>query len=102
MAGAEKNAARRGQSLVFMEESSLSERPTVLYTREPRGHTPVVQYRSNWQQLSAIAGPAFYRFCFRFFPGTIHAPRVVESLKALRTQPRRRQLIIVRDGLGAH
>lgn len=102
MAGSKKNAARRGQTLVFIDESGVSERPTVLRTWAPRGQTPVIQYSFNWQQLSAIAGLSFWRFYFRFFPGTIRAPQVVEFLKALRAQLRGRSLLIVWDGLGAH
>ena len=102
MAGAKKNAARRGQTIVFIDESGVSERPTVLRTWAPRGQTPVIQYSFNWQQLSAIAGLSFWRFYFRFFPGTIRAPQVVEFLKTLRAQLRGRPLLIVWDGLGAH
>jgi transposase len=102
LAGSKKNAARRGQTIVFIDESGVSERPTVLRTWAPRGQTPVIQYSFNWQQLSAIAGLSFWRFYFRFFPGTIRAPQVVEFLKALRAQLRGRRLLIVWDGLGAH
>ncbi|MCL4762495.1 MAG: transposase [Burkholderiales bacterium] len=52
--------------------------------------------------MSAIAGLSFWRFYFRFFPGTIRAPQVVEFFKALRTQLRDRPLLIVWDGLGAN
>ena len=76
----------------------VSERPTVLRTWAPCGQTPVIQYSFNKQQMSAIAGPSFWRFYFRFFPGTIRAAQVVEFLKALRGRP----LLSVWDGLGAH
>lgn len=102
MAGAKKNAARRGQTIVFIDESGLSERPTVVRTWAPRGQTPVIQYSFNWKQLSAIAGLSFWRFYFRFFPGTIRAPQLVEFLQALRRQLRYHPLLIIWDGLGTH
>ncbi len=80
----------------------MSERPTVARTWAPRGHTPVIQYSFNWKQLSAVAGLTFWRFYFRFFPGTIRAPQLVEFLKALRTQLRGKPLLIIWDGLNTH
>ena len=38
---------------------------------------------------------------FRLFPGTIKGPQIVEFLKALRAQIKRK-LLIVWDGLGVH
>lgn len=71
-------------------------------TWAPRGQTPVIQYSFNWKQLSAVAGLTFWRFYFRFFPGTIRAPQLLEFLRALRTQLRGRKLLIIWDGLGTH
>jgi transposase len=102
LADAKKNAARRGQTIVFIDESGLSERPTVARTWAPRGQTPVIQYSFNWKQLSAIAGLTFWRFYFRFFPGTVRSPQLVEFLQALRAQLRGKRLLIVWDGLGTH
>src|SRR3979411_434231 len=51
-----KNAARLGQTIVFVDESGLSERPHRCRTWAPRGHTPVLQYHFNWKTLSAMAG----------------------------------------------
>jgi transposase len=102
LAEAKKNAAARGQTIVFIDESGLSERPTVARTWAPRGQTPVIQYSFNWKQLSAIAGLTFWRFYFRFFPGTIRTPQLLEFLQALRAQLRGRKLLIVWDGLNTH
>src|SRR5436853_5860156 len=93
LAGAKKNAAARGQTIVFIDESGLSERPTVARTWAPKGKTPVLQYSFNWKQISAIAGLTFWRFYFRFFPGTIRAPQLVEFLQGLRTQLRGRRAL---------
>jgi len=101
LAGAKKNAAKQGQTIVFVDESGLSERPTRVRTWAPRGHTPVLQYSFSWHQLSAIAGVTFWQFYFRLFPGSIKGPQVVEFLRALRAQidgP----LLIIWDGLRVH
>ena len=48
-----------------------------------------------------IAGVSFWRFYFRFFPGSIKSPQVVEFLKALHKTIGGR-LLIVWDRLQAH
>lgn len=102
MAGAKKNAAATGRTIVFVDESGLSERPTVVRTWGLRGQPPVLQYSFNWKQLSAIAGLTFWRFYFRFFAGAMRAAQLVAFLQALRQQLRGRKLLIIWDGLGTH
>lgn len=70
-------------------------------TWAPVGQTPVLQYSFTWKQLSVIAGISFHRFYFRLFPGAIKAPQMVEFLKALKRQIRRK-LLIIWDGLPVH
>lgn len=101
LAGAKKNAVKQGRTIVFVDESGLSERPTRTRTWAPRGETPVLQYHFNWHQLSVMAGITWWRFYFRLFPGPVRAPQVVEFLKALRAQLRR-PLLVIWDGLPAH
>lgn len=101
MADIKKNAVKQGRTIVFVDESGLSERPTRTRTWAPRGETPVLQYHFNWHQLSAMAGITWQRFYFRLFPGSIKGPQVVEFLKALRRQLRG-PLLIIWDGLPAH
>jgi transposase len=98
---AQKKACREGRTIVFVDETGLSERPTRVKTWAPKGHTPVLQYSFNWKQLSAIAGISFWQFYFRLFPGTIRGPQIVEFLKAL-AQQIRNKLLIIWDGLPAH
>jgi transposase len=92
---------REGRVIVFVDESGLSERPTRVRTWAPPGQTPVLQYSFSWKQLSAIAGLTFWNFYFRFFPGSIKAPQLVEFLSA-RTRQIEGKLLIVWDGLKAH
>lgn len=61
----------------------------------------MLQYSFNWQQLSLIAGVTYWRFYFRFFPGAIKGPQIVEYLKALKATIHGK-LLIIWDGLPAH
>ena len=61
----------------------------------------MLQYSFNWQQLSLIAGVTYWRFYFRFFPGAINGPQIVDYLKAL-TATIHGRLLIIWDGLPAH
>ena len=96
-----KNCENQRRVIVFVDESGLSERPTRVRTWAPVGQTPVLQYSFTWKQLSVIAGITFTRFYFRLFPGAIKAPQMVEFLKALRRQIRRK-ILIIWDGLPVH
>ena len=51
-----KDAARQGQTIVFIDESGLSERPHRCRTWAPRGQTPVLEFNFNWHRFSVIAG----------------------------------------------
>ena len=101
MAGDKKIAARQGRIIVFIDESGLSERPCRARTWAPKGHTPVLQYSFSWKQLSVIAGVSFWRFYFRFFPGSIKSQQIVEFLKAI-SKTIGKKLLIVWDRLQAH
>jgi transposase len=101
LAGSKKNARRRGQTIVFIDESGLSERPTLVRSWAPVGQPPVIQYSFHWTQLSAIAGISFWRFYFRFFAGAIRTAQLLEFLKALRVHLRG-PLLIVWDRLNVH
>ena len=101
MAGDKKIAARQGRIIVFIDESGLSERPCRARTWAPRGQTPVLQYSFSWKQLSVIAAVSYWRFYFRFFPGSIKSPQVVQFLKALH-RTIGKKLLIVWDRLQAH
>lgn len=101
LAEVKKNAAIEGRTIVFIDESGLSERPTRVRTWAPRGETPVLQYSFNWKQLSVIAGVSVWQFYFRLFEGSIRGPQLVLFLKALRQQIKGK-LLIIWDGLKAH
>jgi hypothetical protein len=83
LAGVKKKAKNEGRTIVFIDESGLSERPHRCRTWAPRGQTPVLQYHFNWKTLSAMAGVTWWNFYFRLFPGSIRSPQVVEFLSHL-------------------
>lgn len=101
MAPVKKNAAREGRTIVFVDEAGLSERPHRVRTWAPRGQTPVLQLNFNWKRLSVIAGVTVWTFYFRLYPGTIKSLQIVDFLRHLRRQLRRK-LLIIWDGLKAH
>ena len=101
LAGGKKKATAQGQTIVFVDESGLSERPHRCRTWAPRGKTPVLQYHFNWNQLSAIAGVTWWSFYFRLYPGTIKTPQVIEFLLHLMRHVPGKMLVIW-DGLKAH
>jgi hypothetical protein len=101
VAGAKKNAACLGQTIVFVDESGLSERPHRCRTWAPRGQTAVLQYHFNWKWLSAMAGVTWWNFYFRLFPGTVCSPQVVVFLEhLLRHVPGK--VLVIWDRLGPH
>jgi len=101
LAGVKKKAKNEGRTIVFIDESGLSERPHRCRTWAPRGQTPVLQYHFNWKTLSAIAGVTWWNFYFRLFPGAIRSPQIIQFLAhLLRHIPGK--LLIVWDGLPAH
>lgn len=101
LACAQKKAKREGRTIVFIDESGLSERPSVARTWSLRGQTPILQHSFTWKQLSAIAGLSFWQFYFRFFPGAIRSEQIIEFLGALKRQIKHK-LLIIWDGAAIH
>ena len=101
LGGAKKNAQKRGQTIVFVDESGLSERPHRVRTWAPRGQTPVLQFPFNGKTLSVIAGITWWRFYFQLFPGAIKGPQIIEFLEHL-MRHLRRPLLVIWDGLPGH
>ncbi len=101
MAGVKKDAARKGQTIVFVDESGLSERPHRYRTWAPRGETPVLQYHFRWKTLSLAAGFTWWNFYFKLYPGPIKAPQIIDFLTHL-LRHLRRPLLVIWDGLPGH
>jgi transposase len=92
---------REGRTIIFIDESGLSERPHRVRTWAPRGQTPVLQYHFNWKMLSAAAGMTWRNFYFRLYPDSIRAPQVVDFLAHLLRQVRGK-LLVLWDRLPGH
>jgi transposase len=101
LARVKKKAKNEGRTIVFIDESGLSERPHRCRTWAPRGQTPLLQYHFNWKTLSAIAGVTWWNFYFRLFPGTIRSPQIILFLSHL-LRHIRGKLLIIWDGLPGH
>ena len=87
--------------IVFIDESGLSERPTRVRSWALKGCTPIVQFHFNWKHVSAIAGLTRANFLFRLYDGAVRSAQIVEFLKALHAQLKRK-LLIVWDGAAQH
>jgi transposase len=96
-----KKARREARTIVFIDESGLSQRPHRCRTWAPRGETPVLEYNFNWKSLSAVAGLTLLNFYFRLYAGSVKGPQVVDFLSALMRHIRQ-PLIVVWDRLPAH
>jgi hypothetical protein len=81
-----KKARWESRTIVFIDESRLSQRPHRCRTWSVRGQTPVLQYHLNWKTLSAIAKVSGWNFYFRFYPGPIRSAQVVHFLSHLMRQ----------------
>jgi DDE superfamily endonuclease len=101
LAWAQKKARREGRTVVFIDESGLSQKCPVTRTWAKRGCTPVIQQSFSWNQISAIAGLSWWRFYFRFFDGAIKSAQVIEFLGALKQQIKQK-LLIIWDGAAIH
>ncbi len=47
-------SVEQGATLVFLDESGFSLKPTVTRTWAVRGHTPIIQAKASWDKLSTI------------------------------------------------
>lgn len=101
MARFKKKARRQGRTIVFIDESGLSTRPTRVRTWAPRGQTPVLHETFNWKSLSLIGGLALWRFYFQIHKGSIKSLQVIEFLRHLqRHLPGK--ILILWDGAPIH
>jgi transposase len=108
MARGKKNARRRHATIVFLDESGFSERPSIRRTWAPRGCTPVLRHRQrSWSQLSAIGavaanpGQCGARPFLMFKPGTVRSPDLVRFLRHLHRHIEGHVLLLW-DGLNVH
>ena len=98
---------RAGATVVFVDESGFSQRPSVRRTWAPRGQTPVLREHFNWKRLSASGAIAWRphqpwtRLFLSLGPGAIASEQVVAFLGQLRRHLRG-PVVVLWDGLPAH
>jgi len=78
-----KKAQTEGRTIVFIDESGLSQRPHRCRTWAPRGQTPVLQYHFNWKTISVAARMTWWNFYFQIFEKAMGQEEVVEFLMHL-------------------
>ena len=89
------------RTVVFVDESGLSQKPALKNTWAPEGKTPVVQLNFNWKKLSVIGGISIRSIYFQLHEESIKAPQVIGFLKHLQ-QHIKGKLLVVWDNLPAH
>src|SRR3989344_5808787 len=88
MASHSKKGGELNARIAFLDESGISERPSVRRTWAPIGKTPIIFSTGSWKVRSVIGvitctpagnNPRLY---IRIFPGTIHKEETVRFLIA--------------------
>lgn len=107
MASHSKKGAKNGSRIGFLDESGISERPSVRRSWAPKGQTPLIRSTGSWKTRSVIGlitctargrRPKLY---LRIFKHTIHDVEIIHFVKELRRHIRGK-LILIWDGLSAH
>src|SRR5436853_151781 len=101
VADVKKKAQREKRRIFFIDETGLSEKPTRVRTWAPKGQTPLLRHSFNWTQLTVIAALGYQQFYFRSMQGAIRKEQIVEFLRHLLNQTRRK-LLVIWDGLPGH
>lgn len=102
-----KGARKQRATLVFLDESGFSERPSVRRTWAPRAQTPILRLPFNWKRLSAIgtlaATPAGRktRLFLSLQHGNVNSDSVIHFLRNLRRHIRGK-VVLLWDRLPAH
>jgi transposase len=107
LAASKKNLAPN-DTIVFLDESGFSERPSVRRTWAPRGRTPVLKARArSWSQVSVIGAIAYRRdgrrarLLMMLHEGATSSEETRIFLQYLRRHVRGKVLLIW-DGVGFH
>lgn len=107
LASPKKGAVRKGQLIVFLDESGFSQRASVRRTWGPRGQTPGLPDHQTWSRISAIGAMGFrprkarVRWFLTLKPGTIKEREIIKFLRSLRRHVRG-PVLLIWDGLPSH
>ena len=89
------------RTIVFVDESGLTQKPAAKSTWAPEGQTPVLALNFNWKKLSVIGGITLKSLYCQLHEDSVKAPEVVAFLKHLQ-QHIPGKLLVTWDGLPAH
>jgi transposase len=101
LASVKKKARREARTLVFIDESGLTQKPPRVRTWSPKGQTPLLFHAFNWENLGAISGLSWWNFYFQVYPGAIRSEQVIAFLGHLQRHLQG-ALLIIWDGAGIH
>lgn len=96
-----KKPRQQRRTIVFLDESGLSQRPYVVRTWAPCSQTPIIRHPGGWKKLSAAAGGTRCGCYFRLYPGSIKASQLLRFLRHLGRQIRGK-LLLAWARLGEH
>jgi transposase len=94
-------AQKERRTIVFVDESGLTQKPAAKSTWAPEGQTPVLELNFNWKKLSVIGGITLKSLYFQLHEDSVKAPEVVAFLRHLQ-QHIPGKLLVIWDGLPAH
>jgi hypothetical protein len=103
-----KKAKRQRAWIVFLDESGISQKPSVRRTWAPRGRTTVLYHPFNWKKLSICSVIGYRwdgkvcRLYFRIVSDSFNDVKLIEFLPQMRKAFRRRKIILAWDGLPSH
>lgn len=97
----QQKARKEKRTLVFIDESGLSQKPAAKNTWAPEGETPVIQMNFNWKKLSVIGGITIRSIYFQLHEESVKSAQVIEFLKHLQKHIKGK-LLVVWDNLPAH
>lgn len=102
MAPHKRGAQKRRATLLFVDESGLSVKPSIRRTWAPIGRTPRIVHRSNWTKLSAISAVSRTgNLYFKLHKGAIRTSEILKFLRHL-LRHTTRPIVIVWDNVGPH
>ncbi|MFD7532003.1 transposase [Streptomyces sp. NPDC059849] len=96
--------------IIFPDESRISQLPQIRRTCSPRGRTPLLRHRLNWNRASMAGAWGHHstdphrgaHLCFYLKPGSYETAGLIEVLEQMKVFYRGERAVLVRDGLSTH
>jgi transposase len=87
--------------VLFIDESGLSQKPQVVRTWAPKGHTPILDCNTNYKRISIMVAMSLVNFCFALVPKAVQWMEVLQFLEQLLVEIPDKMLIVW-DRLPSH